>query len=179
MLHEQLVASIKNIYEPSGLTVTSPPAEEPEGAAYGACRFALNDRPICFRVAKITPTKNGQFVTLWKRPESGVITPFDAADPIDFFVVVTVDGEHSGQFIFSKDVLIAQGIVSRGGKSGKLAMRVYPPWVKTESKQAAATQQWQIKYFLACPPKPPLGVGWDASSGVRREVVCLLFGVVK
>ncbi len=40
-----------------------------EGAEYGACSFELNGLKIEHRVAKITPTKVGQFVTIWKRNE--------------------------------------------------------------------------------------------------------------
>jgi hypothetical protein len=37
---------------------------EAESAEYGAYTFELNDLSVRFRVAKITPTKIGQFVTL-------------------------------------------------------------------------------------------------------------------
>ncbi|EJP05170.1 MepB domain protein [Leptospira interrogans serovar Bulgarica str. Mallika] len=40
---------------------------EKEGSDYGACNFELKKWKITFRVAKITPKKVGQFVTLWKR----------------------------------------------------------------------------------------------------------------
>lgn len=138
----------KQIYEPAGLFFTLQPTKEIEGTEYGAYSFELNNRRIRFRVAKITPTKNGQFVTLWKRPESGRTTPFDVVDPVDLFMICAWDGDHFGLFIFSKEVLVSKGIVSKGGTGGKLAIRVYPPWVKTESKQAATTQQWQAKYFI-------------------------------
>jgi hypothetical protein len=32
-------------------------------------------------------------------------------------------------------------------------MRVYPPWVMTESLQAKKTQEWQCKYFYEIAPR--------------------------
>ena len=40
---------------------------EKESSEYCAHRFEINNKKILFRQAKITPTKIGQFVTLWKR----------------------------------------------------------------------------------------------------------------
>jgi len=40
---------------------------------YEACIFRLNDFFVRFGVSKITPTKIGQFVTLWKRTDNGRI----------------------------------------------------------------------------------------------------------
>jgi hypothetical protein len=40
---------------------------EKESSEYCAYRFEINTKKILFRQAKITPTKTGQFVTLWKR----------------------------------------------------------------------------------------------------------------
>ena len=79
-----LYTLIKNIYEPAGMKITTAPVAEPESAEYGAYRFGLNDKNIVFRVAKTTPTKIGQFVTLWKRQNAGdVIMPFDTTDSIE------------------------------------------------------------------------------------------------
>jgi hypothetical protein len=44
---------------------------ERESLEYAACSFKLNSMSVKFRVAKITPTKIGQFVTLWKRVSKG------------------------------------------------------------------------------------------------------------
>ena len=39
-------------------------------------------------MAKTTPTKKGQFVTIWKRhSDKGHIIPFDINDNIDFIVI--------------------------------------------------------------------------------------------
>jgi len=120
---------------------------EPESTEYGACTFTLNNLKIRFRTAKITPTKTGQFVTLWKRINQGPIQPFDSIDPIDLFIISTRKDNQFGFFVFPKSVLIAKEIVSHT-KEGKRAIRVYPPWDSTNSKQAQKTQKWQLDYFL-------------------------------
>lgn len=126
------------------------PILEPESKEYGACIFYLNGLSVCFRVAKITPTKTGQFVTLWKRINQGPIQPFDNLDPIDLFIIITRKENQFGLFIFPKSVLIIKEIVS-DKKEGKRAIRVYPPWDITTSKQAQKTQKWQLDYFLEIP----------------------------
>ncbi|GAB5527337.1 MAG: hypothetical protein Roseis2KO_52090 [Roseivirga sp.] len=127
--------------------------KEEESQDYMACRFKLNDLNVVGRTAKITPTKAGQFVTLWKRSANGPIQPFEVSDPIDLFVInVSKDGL-SGQFIFPKVVLLSKGVVSGKGKEGKRAMRVYPPWDTVMSKQAEKTQRWQTDFFTPLSPE--------------------------
>ena len=76
-MSSQNLLDIKNrLYNPCGF-VCSQPEMEPESTEYDACTFMLNDFSIRLRVAKITPTKIGQFVTLWKRVDNGPIQPYD------------------------------------------------------------------------------------------------------
>lgn len=119
-----------------------------ESVEYGACSFELDDKKIQHRASKITPTKNGQFVTIWKRNQDGATEPFDINDEIDFIIITARSGENLGQFIFPKGVLAIKGIITQNGQSGKRGIRVYPPWDKPESKQAEKTQKWQLAYFL-------------------------------
>lgn len=140
--------ALQRAYDAHGLA-WSAPLHEAESAAYAAASFELDGLRVRFRVAKITPTKVGQFVTLWQRSGTGPIAPFDAADPVDLFVVSTRDGERFGQFVFPAALLAARDVLSRGGQGGKRAIRVYPPWVVAGSKQAQATQRWQLAYFVA------------------------------
>lgn len=141
------LALIQRAYDARGLP-WSAPRPEAESADYAAASFEVDGLRVRFRVAKITPAKIGQFVTLWKRIGGGPIQPFDDTDPIDLFVVSTRDGEQFGQFVFPMAVLAARDVVARAGKGGKRAMRVYPPWAVATSKQAQATQRWQLPYFL-------------------------------
>jgi hypothetical protein len=123
------------------------PIPEAESSEYGACTFTLNNLNILFRTAKITPTKTGQFVTLWKRINQGPIQPFHSTDPIDLFIVSTRKDDKFGMFIFPKSILINKEIVT-DKKEGKRAIRVYPSWDITTSKQAQKTQKWQLDYFF-------------------------------
>ncbi|NHZ36045.1 MepB family protein [Massilia rubra] len=139
---------LQRAYDTHGLA-WSAPRHEAESADYAAASFEVDALRVRFRVAKITPTKVGQFVTLWKRIGAGPIQPFDDTDAVDLFVVSTRDGERFGQFVFPTAVLAARDVVARGGQGGKRAIRVYPPWVVTTSKQAQATQRWQLPFFVA------------------------------
>lgn len=125
--------------------------KENESQEYGACTFKLNGMKIKFRTSKTTPTKTGQFVTIWKRNQDGITQPFDATDEIDFVIISSKSGENFGQFIFPKSVLLAKGIIKGNDKEGKRGIRVYPPWDAVTNKQAAKTQSWQTKYFLTIP----------------------------
>ena len=121
---------------------------EVEGKEYMAYEFKINQLFVKYREAKITPTKIGQFVTLWKRNKKGPIEPFEVSDNIDLFIISTRKGKQFGQFIFPKSILHKMGILSDKNKEGKRAIRVYPPWDQAENKQAIKTQQWQLNYFL-------------------------------
>ena len=125
------------------------PKLNPESIEYGACSFELDRKKIQYRVSKITPTKNGQFVTIWKRNQDAITEPFDVNDEIDFVVITSRSGDNFGQFIFPIKVLADKGIITQNGKSGKRGIRVYPPWDIPQNKQAGKTQNWQLNYFLS------------------------------
>jgi hypothetical protein len=145
-----LITAIEHIYEPAGLTLTDNARREEDSVEYGACRFGLDGKVIVFRVAKTTPTKLGQFVTLWKRATpTREIAPLDSGDGIAFVVINVADETHRGQFVFDRQILAARSIMSIEGKGGKRAFRVYPPWSRPVAKQAIKTQEWQLRYFLA------------------------------
>ena len=147
-LHPDFLYAHKMVYQPAGLVCSNVVAQE-ESQEYGACSVDVNNQRVQFRVAKITPTKIGQFVTFWKRSASGPIAPFDMHDPVDLFVVsVRSKSGHVGQFVFPKSVLCQQGFVSKNDLGGKRAMRVYPSWDQPDSKQALTTQKWQLQYFV-------------------------------
>ncbi|MFE6049168.1 MepB family protein [Kitasatospora sp. NPDC056446] len=162
-LHGDLRAAKASVYDPGGF-VCSRPVPEPESAEYAACAFTLDDRSVRFRVGKTTPTKAGQFVTVWQRSEEGPIRPFDSDDGVDLFVVSSRDDDGFGQFVFPREVLCERGIVSRDGSGGKRGFRVYPPWVATTSRQAGRTQGWQADFFL------DLGQGGPADPVLARAL---------
>ena len=145
-----LIKAQKLAYTPSSLTGHSF-SKETESEEYGAFTFEMNGRRIKFRVGKITPTKIGQFVTLWKRIRKGPILPYDMADPVDLFVISVSKLGHFGQFVFPKSVLYEKGVISKDGQGGKRAMRIYPSWDIAENSQAKSTQAWQLLYFFEIP----------------------------
>jgi hypothetical protein len=146
-LHEDLYAAKELLYDKGGFHLTML-TKEKAGTEYGACTFKLNVLEIVFRIAKTTPTKNGLFVTIWKRNQDGKTEPFTLTDGIDFIIISCRSGIKLGQFIFPVSVLAEQKIVSDKNRQGKRGIRVYPPWDITTSKQAAKTQIWQTKYFI-------------------------------
>ncbi|WP_327703325.1 MepB family protein [Streptomyces decoyicus] len=146
-LHEDLRAARTRVYDRCGF-LCSRPVPEAESAEYAAHEFTLDGSRVRFRVAKTTPTKAGQFVTVWKRRPGGPIQPFDAEDPVDLFVISSRQDQQFGHFVFPREVLAERGIVSRNGSGGKRAFRIYPPWVETASRQARSAQAWQVDHFL-------------------------------
>lgn len=135
------------VWEPAGLACAEVQAE-PESADYCAHALNLAGRRSVFRSAKTTPTKAGQFVTLWQRSAEGPIRPFDKNDGVALFIVRAGSGAGLGQFVFPVGALVRHGVVSVDGKGGKRALRVYPPDVEVGSEQARRTQKWQCEYFL-------------------------------
>lgn len=125
---------------------------EVESQDYGACTFEMNNKIVKFRAAKITPTKIGQFVTFWKRIGTGPIMPYDMHDSFDLLVVSVRGVKNFGQFVFPKGILLQKGVLSKDGKDGRRALRVYPPWDITDSPQAKKTQAWQLLYFAEIQP---------------------------
>lgn len=122
--------------------------KEAESREYDACIFKLDNKSVKFRSAKITPTKTGQFVTLWKRNRAGITQPHEESDPFDLYIISVRKEKLSGQFVFTKQVLIEHNILSTSKKEGKRGFRVYPPWDVTANKQAQKTQKWQAEFFV-------------------------------
>lgn len=145
-LHSDLIVAKTLVYDICGLKFSNPTIHT-ESKEYGACSFKLNDKSIEHRVSKITPTKAGQFVTIWKRNKNGITEPYHFSDNLDFIIITSRCHDKIGQFIFPKTILAEKGIISKDGKIGKRGIRVYPPWNMTTNKQAEKTQRWQINYF--------------------------------
>ncbi|MGW1176480.1 MepB family protein [Kitasatospora sp. NPDC002543] len=146
-VYGDLIAAKALVYDRCGFAC-SRPVPEAESAEYAAYEFTLNGLAVRFRAARTTPTKAGQFVTVWKRSPAGPIQPFDATDPVDLFVISTRDDHNFGQFVFPMDTLRRHGVVSANGSGGKRAFRVYPPWATPTNRQASRTQAWQLGFFL-------------------------------
>ena len=135
------------VYHPLGYQINNLQIES-ESREYAACSFELDGLKIKHRLAKITPTKTGQFVTIWKRNEAGITAPFNDQDEFDLLVISANNADLCGQFIFPKAILIQHKIITKNGIEGKRGIRVYPPWDTVTNKQAEKTQQCQMPYFL-------------------------------
>jgi len=145
--HNYLKIAKELVYDKCGFDITNLKLNS-ESAEYGACSFDLNRKTVQHRVSKITPTKIGQFVTIWKRNKDGITEPFNISDDLDFIIITSKCGDNFGQFLFPKSVLADKGIITNKGKEGKRGIRVYPPWDLVTSIQARKNQSWQTKYFL-------------------------------
>lgn len=121
---------------------------EKESSEYHAHTFSLKNKKGLFRIAKKTPTKIGYFVTIWKRGADNIIAPYEKTDAIDLVIIAVFNNNHIGEFIFPKAILLKQKIFSANNSEGKRAIRVYAPWDKTTSVQAAKTQEWQSQFFV-------------------------------
>lgn len=150
MTRQKLEETSKLVFEKIDLYISNLLIEK-ESQDYSAAQFELNNLKIIFREAKITPTKIGQFVTLWKRMEEKPIQPFSSSDDFDLVIINTNTPTNSGQFVFPKSILEQKGYLQSQSKKGKLGFRVYPSWDKTLNKQAQQTQKWQLNYFLEIP----------------------------
>lgn len=147
-VHPLLGHAYEKIYQPLHLSITHLLPEK-ESQEYCAHTFNLNNLQVKFRVAHITPTKTGQFVTLWKREKSkSPIKPYDKDDLIDLVIVAVQKEAQAGLFVFPASVLISQGIFASAAAPGKRAFRVYPPWDKAPNAQAKSSQGWQLNFFI-------------------------------
>ncbi|WP_107039133.1 MepB family protein [Brumimicrobium mesophilum] len=135
------------LFIPQGKKISNIVSES-ESKEYLAHTFQLDGQKVIFRKAKITPTKTGQFVTIWKRNNEGITSPYNIVDDFEFFIILVQKEESFGVFIFPKAVLHQKKIISDERKDGKRGIRVYPLWDLPMSKQAIKTQEWQIKYFF-------------------------------
>ncbi|ARS38574.1 hypothetical protein CA265_02305 [Sphingobacteriaceae bacterium GW460-11-11-14-LB5] len=142
-----LLTASNLVYSPLGYQINNLQLEN-ESQAYAACAFELNGLKIRHRLSKITPTKTGQFVTIWKRNEAGITTPFNDQDEFDLLIISAKSAGQAGQFIFPKTILVAHKMITKNGVEGKSGIRVYPPWDTPTNKQAEKTQQWQVPYFI-------------------------------
>ena len=137
----------KLVFQQLGLPVTEC-VKDPLAREYEAADFKLGERFVKFRKAKLTPKKNGQFVTLWKRDAAGISTPYHTNDRFDCSIIVTEEKQALGFFLFPKAVLAKHAFISTQYKEGKRGFRLYTAWDSPMSKQAAQTKDWQAAYFI-------------------------------
>lgn len=142
-MHPEVARAVR-MFEPLG-GVEAVVAEADNGD-YGAARTRIGSQTVRLRVGKLTPTKVGLFVAVWRRSPAGSTEPFP--DDVDLLVIIAREGRHAGAFVFPRSALVRHGITSVAGTGGKRGFRVYPPWSATDNAQAIRTQKWQGAYFL-------------------------------
>ena len=146
-IYTELELINKSIFQVCGIEFGNVKTEL-ESQEYFAQTFDLNKQKVKFRIARITPTKTGQFVTIWKRNENGITEPHNVEDEFEFYIIATRQEEKFGIFIFNKTILSENKILTNKNREGKRGIRVYPNWNITENKQAQKTQSWQTKCFI-------------------------------
>lgn len=122
--------------------------EDQAGAAYFGFDFQLDNQRFKFRKAKVTPKKIGLFVALWKRGNDGQTIPFTADDHFDYYLISVEQEQHNGLFVFPKQTLIENCILTAGCQVGKRGFRLYPDWSIPTNKQATKSKEWQHTYFV-------------------------------
>ena len=146
-LYSELELINKYVFQVCGIELKNVETEL-ESQEYFAHNFEFNNQKVKFRMAKITPTKTGQFVSIWKRNQNGITEPHCISDNFEFYIIGTKEETKLGVFIFNKTILSENKILTNKNGEGKRGIRVYPTWNLTTNKQAQKTQNWQTKYFV-------------------------------
>lgn len=121
---------------------------EKQNEDYGGILMTAKDATYRIRVAKQTPKKTGQFLTLWEKDEKNQNRAYMYDDFPDYLIIVCHSEEAIGLFKFSKQTLQEQGILKTNNQKGKMGFRVYPSWDVPQNSQATKTQVWQINDFI-------------------------------
>ncbi|MCD1020057.1 MepB family protein, partial [Staphylococcus aureus] len=74
--------------------------------------------------------------------------PYSKEAFADYLMIIVIDEELSGYFLFPRELLVEKGILTTFEHKGKMAFRVYPKWCNQLNKTAGQTQKWQCKYFF-------------------------------
>ncbi|RZU62765.1 MepB family protein [Zhihengliuella halotolerans] len=131
--------------EPRGQQFAVLPEEQ--NSDYESGIVDINGEHWRIRTARITPTKAGAFVAVWRRNADGETEPFPADEAVSGLMVFVVDGHRRGCFRFTSERLAELGI-TRGNRSpGKRGFRLYPSWCEDLNPTAARAQAAQASSF--------------------------------
>ena len=99
------------------------------------------------RTARITPTKPGAFVAVWKRGEGGSTRPFTSNEALSGLLVFAEEEERFGVFRFTAMHLLSLGYITSASHPGKRGFRVYPSWSSELNPQASRAKRAQAPAF--------------------------------
>lgn len=112
--------------------------------------FSVANVQLRSRLAKHTAKKAGYFVTHYVSEPGEQNRPYCLDEAFETLAICIPD---EGAFLFPKDVLFKQGILSATNNpqdklTGKMGFRVYIPSEVCLNKTASKTQSWQAKYYM-------------------------------
>lgn len=120
---------------------------EEQGSDYESGKVTLDSGTWRIRTARVTPTKPGAFVAVWKRSSSGTTEPFDSFDDCVGLMVFVNDVDRFGVFTFTREHLMELGVLQSSLAPGKRGFRTYPSWCTDLNAQAVRTQRAQSDAF--------------------------------
>lgn len=127
-------------------------APEEQNSDYESGLVSIEGERWRLRTGRVTPTKPGAFVAVWRRSEQGSTEPFPAADSTAGLLVFVVDRERRGVFRFTNERLSVLGITRSDKHPGKRGFRVYPAWCSGLNPQASRSQTAQAPAFTHLSP---------------------------
>ncbi|MGG5170641.1 MepB family protein [Pseudarthrobacter sp. J1738] len=131
---------------PTGATPVVEVEEQNSDYESGVASFGNESWRI--RTARITPTKPGAFVAVWKRGTDGVTRPFTVDESLSGLLIFVEDQGRFGVFKFTPEHLSSLGYASSERHAGKRGIRLYPSWCADLNPQASRTQRAQAKAFV-------------------------------
>lgn len=144
----QSLAFIKSILQIQKINQLNNIKYETYNSEYESVCFQINDISYRSRLAKKTPNKKGYFVVFWTKDDNNKNRPFTYEECPDKLIIVIIDGQHKGLFIFPKSTLKAKKLLQDENSKGKMALRVYPIWENELNQTAKKAQKWQTDYFI-------------------------------
>lgn len=138
--------ALQHFVATKGVHLGAVTAEE-QGSDYEACAADIGGARWRVRTARITPTKPGAFVAVWRRGPNGETEPFDADGATAGLLVLVPDGGRFGAFTFPGATMAALGVYSSERWAGKRGFRLYPTWCTGLNPQAERTRAAQARYF--------------------------------
>lgn len=125
------------------------PWAEEQQSDYEAGMIRINGALWRLRTARVTPTKPGAFVAVWRRDATGTTRPFPADDPAHGLMAFVEERDRFGVFQFPAPELLRLGVTSSALQPGKRGFRLYPEWCTGLNPQALRTQKAQSTAFTA------------------------------